>query len=246
MALKAQANSSGLDPKRLPRHVAVIMDGNGRWAARRGLPRVAGHREGMASVRAVVRACNDLQIPCLTLYAFSTENWKRPRTEVHFLMQLLIEFLRKEIKELHAQNVKLGMLGQREHVPAGVLKAIDAGLALTARNTGLRLQFAFNYGGRQEILDAVAAWSKQRRRPPLTEETFARHLYTAGLPDPDLLIRTSGEMRISNFLLWQLAYAEIVVTPVLWPDFREKHLHSALAEYQQRERRFGGVESVHA
>jgi len=189
---------------------------------------------------------NILNISCLTLYAFSTENWKRPRTEVRFLMQLLIEFLRREIDELHRQNVRLSMLGQRAHVPAGVLKAIDAGMAQTAANTGLRLNFAFNYGGRQEILDAVAAWNKQSRRLPLTEENFSRFLYTAGLPDPDLLIRTSGEMRISNFLLWQLAYAEIVVTPVLWPDFRAKHLHAALAEYQQRERRFGGVEAKHA
>jgi undecaprenyl diphosphate synthase len=246
MALKPQAISRSLDARRMPRHLAVIMDGNGRWAKHRGLPRVAGHRAGMDSIRAVVRSCDELKIPVLTLYAFSTENWKRPRLEVRFLMQLLIEFLRKEIAELNGRNVRLGMLGRRDGVPGPVLKAIDAGLAQTSRNTGLRLNFAFNYGGRQEILDAVAAWSSQSRRPSLTEETFARYLYTAGLPDPDLLIRTSGEMRISNFLLWQLAYAEIVVTPVLWPDFRAKHLHAALAEYQHRERRFGGVESVHA
>jgi undecaprenyl diphosphate synthase len=222
------------------------MDGNGRWARRRGLPRVAGHRAGMASVSTLVRACDRLKIPCLTLYAFSTENWKRPRTEVSFLMQLLIEFLKREIGELHRQNVRLGLLGQRHGIPAPVLKAIDRGLAQTSHNTGLRLNFAFNYGGRREILDAIEAWSRQPRRVKLTEENFSQFLYTAGLPDPDLLIRTSGEMRISNFLLWQLAYAEIVVTPVLWPDFKEKHLLAALAEFQQRERRFGGVESVHA
>jgi undecaprenyl diphosphate synthase len=243
---KAKALSPGVDAARVPRHLAVIMDGNGRWAERRGLPRVAGHRAGMASITELVRACDELHIPVLTLYAFSTENWKRPRPEVRFLMQLLIEFLRREINELHAQNVRLGMLGQRAGVPAPVLKAIDGGLAKTAGNTGLRLNFAFNYGGRREILDAVAAWGRQRRKPALTEAAFARFLYTAGEPDPDLLIRTSGEMRLSNFLLWQLAYAEMVVTPVLWPDFRKKHLLAALAEYQGRERRFGGVEAVHA
>ncbi|NTV52595.1 MAG: isoprenyl transferase [Candidatus Firestonebacteria bacterium] len=246
MARKAPVNSPVLDPRRLPRHIAVIMDGNGRWARRRGLPRAAGHQAGMASVRALVRACDELAVPVLTLYAFSTENWKRPPAEVRFLMSLLIEFLRREIDELHRRNVRLGLLGRRDGVPATVLKAIDRGMAQTAANTGLRLNFAFNYGGRREILDAVEAWNRQTRRPPLTEENFAKFLYTAGLPDPDLLIRTSGEMRLSNFLLWQLAYAEIVVTPVLWPDFRKKHLLAALTEYQQRERRFGGVEAVHA
>jgi undecaprenyl diphosphate synthase len=246
MARQANEMSHSLDPKRLPRHVAVIMDGNGRWAQRRGLPRAAGHREGMHSVRSLVRSCNDLKIPYVTVYAFSTENWKRPRREVQFLMKLLIEFLRKEIKELHRENVRLAMLGSRDQVPAPVLTEIDRGVQMTAGNTGLHLNFAFNYGGRQEILEAVRTWSRKRPRPVLTEESFARFLYTAGMPDPDLLIRTSGEMRISNFLLWQLAYAEIVVTPVFWPDFREKHLIEALAEFQRRERRFGGVEPVHA
>ncbi len=246
MAPHVEKWPQNLDPKRMPRHVAVIMDGNGRWAQRRGLPRVAGHREGMASVRTLVQSCDDLGIAYVTVYAFSTENWKRPRPEVQFLMKLLIEFLRKEITELHRKQVRIRMLGQRDKIPAAVLKEIDKGVELTQGNTGLNLNFAFNYGGRQEILDAVAAWSRQRKRRPLTEETFASFLYTAGMPDPDLLIRTSGEMRISNFLLWQLAYAEIVVTPVFWPDFRQKHLIEALAEYQRRERRFGGVEPVHA
>jgi undecaprenyl diphosphate synthase len=235
-----------LDPRRLPRHVAVIMDGNGRWAQRRGLPRVAGHREGMKSVRAIIRASGELKIPYLTLYAFSTENWKRPRAEVSFLMRLLLEFLRRELDELHRQGVRVVMLGRRDPVPGKVLERIDYAVAKTRRNRGLQVNLAFNYGGRREILDGVAAYLKARPRPALTEKNFSEFLYTAGIPDPDLLVRTSGEVRISNFLLWQTAYAEIVVSPVLWPDFREAEFRQVLAEYAQRERRFGGVESGRA
>ena len=242
----AATDPPALDTRRLPRHVAVIMDGNGRWARRRGRPRVEGHREGMESVRAVVRACGRLKIDALTLYAFSTENWCRPRAEVQFLMRLLLEYLRRELPELHRQGVRLSMLGRRERVPGRVLRGIDAAVAETRRNTGLRLNLAFNYGGRREILDAVERYLRRRPRPPLTEESFAACLYTGDLPDPDLLIRTSGEMRISNFLLWQLAYAEIVVSPVLWPDFREDEFMAALRDYQARERRFGGVEARRA
>jgi undecaprenyl diphosphate synthase len=235
-----------LDPQRLPAHIAIIMDGNGRWAQRRGWPRVAGHREGMQSVRSVIRACNDVGIPNLTLYAFSTENWKRPRPEVSFLMRLLVEFLRRELDELHRENVRIRMLGRRDRIPARVLQEIDAAVRRTRSNPGLKLNFAFNYGGRREILDAVATWQAQHPGVLPTEARFSQCLYTAGLPDPDVLIRTSGEMRISNFLLWQLAYAEIVVTPVLWPDFREAQFFAALLEYQKRERRFGGVKKIHA
>lgn len=235
-----------LDAEQLPRHVAVIMDGNGRWAQRRGLPRVEGHREGMKSVRAVIRACGELGIPYLTLYAFSTENWRRPKAEVSFLMNLLVQYLKRELAELHRQNVRLVMLGRRERVPVKVLQAIDRALALTGRNTGLQVNLAFNYGGRREILDAVESYLNLKPRPRLDEEAFSRCLYTAGLPDPDLLVRTSGELRLSNFLLWQLAYAEIVVSPRLWPDFREPEFYQAVAEYQKRERRFGGVEPVRA
>lgn len=225
----------------VPIHVAVIMDGNGRWAKKRGLPRMEGHRVGMNSVRSIIRQCGQLGISCLTLYAFSTENWRRPRQEVKFLMNLLIEYLKKELSELHQQGVRLRMLGQRERVPDRVLKNIDKAIELTKENQGLQLNLAFNYGSRQEILDAINKYITKRPRVKLTEETFSSLLYTAGLPDPDLLIRTSGEMRISNFLLWQLAYAELVVTPVLWPDFREPQFAAALKEYQTRERRYGGV-----
>lgn len=246
MSRKTKLILPGLDRQRLPRHVAIIMDGNGRWAKRRGRPRVAGHREGMNSVRSVIRTCGELGIPHLTLYAFSTENWRRPVREIRFLMNLLIEFLNRELDELHCQGVRIRMLGGRERIPARVLASIDQAITQTRRNRGLQLNLAFNYGGRRELLDAVGAYVNLRPRPALTEEVFSRLLYTAELPDPDLLVRTSGEYRLSNFLLWQLAYAEIVVSPVLWPDFRERELGQVLREYQKRERRFGGVKSVHA
>ncbi len=230
----------------MPVHVAVIMDGNGRWAQKRGLPRVEGHREGMNSVRSIINQCGELGISYLTLYAFSTENWKRPGPEIQFLMNLLIEYLKKELAELHRQGVRIRMLGTRERVPEKVLKSIDQAIAMTQNNRGLQLNLAFNYGGRREILDAIERFCQQPSRPPLSEESFAGFLYTADIPDPDLLIRTSGEMRISNFLLWQLAYAEIVVSPVLWPDFRETEMAGVIAEFQKRERRFGGVESKSA
>jgi undecaprenyl diphosphate synthase len=235
-----------LDLKRLPRHIAVIMDGNGRWAQQRGLPRVEGHREGMNSVRSIIRACGELKISHLTLYAFSTENWKRPRKEIQFLMNLLIKYIQIELAELHRQGVRIKMLGSREKIPAKVLGSIDQAILKTRHNQGLKLNLAFNYGGRCEILAAVKKYIAQRPRPDLNERSFSSCLYTRGLPDPDLLIRTSGEMRISNFLLWQLAYAEIVVSPVLWPDFREQELIRVIKEFQKRERRFGGVVAKHA
>jgi len=246
MSRRTSQLERNLDRKHLPRHIAIIMDGNGRWAQRRGLPRVEGHREGMNSVRSVIRKCAELGISYLTLYAFSTENWKRPRREIQFLMNLLIEYLKRELAELHQQGVCIQMLGGRERIPEKVLKSIDHAIAMTQNNQGLKLNLAFNYGGRREILDAVQKYLKMRSRPPLSEELFTELLYTAGMPDPDLLIRTSGELRLSNFLLWQLAYTEIVVSEVLWPDFREPELIKVLREFQKRERRFGGVESIRA
>jgi len=230
-----------LTQEQLPKHVAVIMDGNGRWAQKRGLPRVEGHREGMNSVRSIITQSARLGISHLTLYAFSTENWRRPKREVNFLMNLLIEYLKKELAELHRQEVRIRMIGSRERISSRVLKNIDYATELTRRNQGLNVHLAFNYGSRQEILEAVEAYIQKRPRPVLTEQLFSELLYTANTPDPDLLIRTSGEMRLSNFLLWQLAYAEIIVTPVFWPDFRENQFQDALTEFASRERRYGGI-----
>ena len=228
------------DATKLPRHVAVIMDGNGRWAAARGLPRVAGHKAGVDSVRAVVRAAGELGIETLTLYSFSTENWLRPADEVDALMKLLSWALDKETLELDKNGVRLSAIGRLDALPASVRKELDGAIARLSGNKGLNLVLALNYGGRQEILDAankaLAAGAKT-----LDEKAIEANLYTAGLPELDLMIRTSGEMRISNFLLWQCAYAELYVTPVLWPDFRKEHLVAALADYAQRDRRFGGL-----
>ncbi|MBI2787117.1 MAG: di-trans,poly-cis-decaprenylcistransferase [Elusimicrobia bacterium] len=229
-----------LDPAKLPRHVAVIMDGNGRWAAKRGLPRVAGHKAGVDSVRAIVRAAGELGIETLTLYSFSTENWLRPAEEVGELMKLLSWALNKETLELDKNNVRLSAIGRLEALPAGVRKELEGAIVRLQHNDGLNLVLALNYGGRQEILDAanraLAAGAKA-----LDEDDIAENLYTADLPELDLMIRTSGEMRISNFLLWQAAYAEIYVTPTLWPDFRKEHLVAALEDFQKRDRRFGGL-----
>ena len=229
-----------LDSGKLPRHVAVIMDGNGRWAAARGLPRVAGHKAGVDSVRAIVRAAGELGIQTLTLYSFSTENWLRPAEEVGELMKLLSWALNKETLELDKSNVRLGAIGRLEAMPKAVLTELNGAIARLKNNTGLRLILALNYGGRQEILDAankaLAAGAKT-----LDENAIERNLYTSDLPELDLIIRTSGEMRISNFLLWQAAYAELFVTPVLWPDFRKEHLVAALKDFSKRDRRFGGL-----
>ena len=235
-----------LDPKRLPRHVAVIMDGNGRWAERRHLPRVAGHRAGVKAAREVIDCCARLKIPCLTLYAFSLENWRRPEAEVDFLMRLLREYLKREMPEIHKNNIRFLVIGRSAQLSDAVRKDLGDAMLLTARNTGMRLVVALNYGGRAEITDAVNAMLDEMRANGAAhvradEESIAAHLYTAGLPDPDLLIRTSGEMRVSNFLLWQIAYAEIYVTDTLWPDFSRARLFEALVEFQKRERRYGGL-----
>ena len=234
-----------LDLTRLPRHVAVIMDGNGRWAQKRHLPRIAGHRSGTQSARTTIETCARLKIEALTLYAFSVENWRRPKTEIDFLMQLLREYLKKEMPLLQKNEIRMRFLGRIDELPAGVQKDVREAMEKTAGNKGMVLCVALNYGGRAEIVDAMNAILSERdghgTSSKVTEEQLSRHLYTEGLPDPDLLIRTSGEMRVSNFLLWQIAYAEIFVTETLWPDFNRARLLEALLEYQKRERRYGGI-----
>jgi undecaprenyl diphosphate synthase len=230
----------------LPAHVAVIMDGNGRWATRRGFPRVAGHREGVKAARAIVRAGHALGLRYLTLYAFSTENWTRPENEVSMLMRLLEETINRELPELMEKNVRLRVIGRPTGVPLPVRRGFDHVVRETRGNTGMTLLMAFNYGGRDELLDAFRALAARVQAGELkpeevSEAHIAGALYTDGVPDPDLLIRTSGEMRISNFLLWQIAYTELWMTPTLWPDFGPADLYRAIAEFQGRVRRFGGV-----
>ncbi len=230
--------------KPLPRHIAIIMDGNGRWAKKRQLPRIAGHRAGIRAVRQGVEGCGRLGVPFLTLYAFSVENWKRPETEVNMLMSLLREYLKKELPELNKQNIRLGVIGRIHELPKTVQTDLQLAVSATEKNTGLRLTLALNYGARAELVDAVrtlAARMHGNGKITIDEKTVSQHLYTRDLPDPDLLIRTSGEMRLSNFLLWQLAYAEIWVTDTLWPDFTQKDLFQAVFDFQMRERRFGGL-----
>ena len=239
-----------LDLSRLPRHVAVIMDGNGRWAQRRHLPRIAGHRAGTQTARSTIETCARLKIEALTLYAFSVENWRRPKTEIEFLMQLLREYLRREMPLIQKNNIRMRFLGRADELPTAVQKDTRDAMEATAKNTGMVLCVALNYGGRSEILDAVNAAMAKRAssegQKPLGEEEVSAHLYTAGLPDPDLMIRTSGEMRVSNFLLWQIAYSEIFVTDTLWPDFNRARLLEAMVEYQKRDRRYGGIGETEA
>ena len=234
-----------LDLGRLPRHLAVIMDGNGRWAKRRHLPRIAGHRKGTETARITIETCARLKIDALTLYAFSVENWRRPKAEIDFLMQLLREYLRQEMPLIQKNNIRMRFLGRADELPAGVQRDTQEAMEATAKNTGMVLCVALNYGGRAEIVDAANSLLTECRAADkfarLTEADLERHLYTTGLPDPDLLIRTSGEMRISNFLLWQIAYAEIFVTETLWPDFNRPRLLEAFVEFQKRDRRYGGI-----
>ncbi len=232
-----------LDVSRLPSHVAVIMDGNGRWARERGLPRIEGHKAGSDSVSEIVEASARLGIKALSLFAFSKENWKRPRQEVSRLWTLLRDYLKKEGRVLSENDLRLMVIGQRDGIPRAVLGELERMEAKTRDNGRMTIVLALNYGGRAEIVDAVKGLLREKGTDPdaLTEDAFAARLYTASLPDPDLLIRTSGEMRVSNFLLWQIAYAEIWITPVLWPDFRKKHLLEAICAYQTRERRFGDI-----
>ena len=222
------------------------MDGNGRWARKRNLPRVGGHRAGIKAVRRVVEGSAELGIKVLTLYAFSVENWKRPRTEVDTLMSLLKEYLAKEVENLHRNNIRFQTIGRTERLELSIQRELDKAIRKTNGNTAMLFNVALNYGGRAEIVDAVNQILEEQRRygmRPMTEEQFSQYLYTSGLPDPDLLIRTSGELRISNFLLWQIAYSEIWVTETLWPDFEKRHLYEAILAFQKRERRYGGLVS---
>jgi len=229
-----------------PRHVAIIMDGNGRWAAQRGLPRTEGHRRGVESTKECVRAAADFGISYLTLFSFSSENWKRPQLEVSYLLSLLRRFIRSDLAELHENNVKLRVIGSERGVPPDLVTMFREAVALTSRNAGLELILAFNYGARDEIVRAARRLAEQVKAGELlaeeiTQDTFARCFDTAGIPDPDLLIRTSGEQRISNFLLWQCAYTEFLFIDNFWPDFTRQTLANAIASYQQRDRRFGGL-----
>ena len=239
--------AQSLDPDRLPAHIAVIMDGNGRWAERRGLARVHGHRAGVDSVRRTVTTCAQMGLEALTLYAFSLENWKRPRLEIETLWGLLVYFLNEELPTLQRNNIKLTAIGRRELLPVSVREELEAVERQTAGNTGLRLNLAINYAGRAEIADAVNQLIAEAKAAgtldhlQVDEESISARLYTAGQADPDLLIRTSGEMRVSNFLLWQIAYAELYVTEKLWPEFDRTELLRAVVDYQRRERRFGGL-----
>ena len=234
-----------IDTERLPRHIAVIMDGNGRWAGQRRLPRVAGHRAGTEAVDDIVESCRMLGVDVLTLYAFSTENWKRPKMEVRALMLLLKEFIRKETRRVNENGIRFRAVGRIQELDASVREELLRITELTKHNAGMTLNIALNYSGRAELADAVSRILSDYARgdgpPVVTEEVISGLLCTSGMPDPDLLIRTSGEMRISNFLLWQIAYSEIYVTPVLWPDFRRKHLLEAIVAYQNRTRRYGGI-----
>jgi undecaprenyl diphosphate synthase len=239
-------NLSSQARENLPTHVAIIMDGNGRWAKARHLPRVEGHRVGVESVRAVLRTCGELGIKYLTLYAFSVENWNRPQDEVDTLMKYLARFLKSEIAELNKNNVRLEVIGQTYRLPEFVQEQLAKTQAALSKNTGLTLILALSYGGRTEIVEAARAIAEKVKAGELeaaeiTEQVISQHLYTRHVPDPDLLIRTSGEMRVSNFLLWQISYSEFVVTPTLWPDFRRAQLIEALEEYGRRHRRFGAV-----
>ena len=241
-----QIDLSDLDFRKMPRHIAIIMDGNGRWAKKRGMPRYFGHRAGVETVRRVVKLCAKLNVPYLTLYAFSTENWRRPQEEVNVLMSLLVEYIEKETDELNREGVRLTVIGEISELPEKARIALAQGIEKTCHNSRLNLILALNYGGRREIVEAakkIAHEIKDGKLLPeqINEEVFANYLYTREIPDPDLLIRPSGEIRISNFLLWQIAYSEIWLTDVLWPDFSEEHLLQAIKDYQKRERRFGGV-----
>lgn len=230
----------------LPQHVAVIMDGNGRWAKQRGLPRVEGHRQGAESARAIIRNAGELGVKYLTLYAFSAENWNRPKEEVDALMKYLVHYLKTETSELNKNNVRFEVIGQIWRLPDNVQEHLKKSIATLAKNTGLTLIMALSYGSRIEIVDAVRRLAEkvktgQIEPADINEKLVSDHLWTRNIPDPDLMIRTSGEMRVSNFLLWQISYAELVITPTLWPDFRKPQLYAALEEYARRHRRFGGV-----
>lgn len=235
-----------VDKKNIPKHIAIIMDGNGRWAKERNLPRTMGHKAGVETIREIVKECNNLDVKYLTLYAFSTENWKRPKDEVSALMTLLVQYLRKEVKELNENNVIVNAIGDIEKLPDVCVNELKKAYEETKNNTGLTLNLALNYGGRNEIVRVVKDIYKDIKIGKITEEEIneeiiSNYLYTKGMPDPDLIIRPSGEKRISNFLLWQCAYSEFWYSDIKWPDFKKEHLHKAIYDYQNRDRRFGAV-----
>jgi undecaprenyl diphosphate synthase len=240
------AEALGVPCDARPRHIAIIMDGNGRWAQRQGLPRIEGHRRGVASVRRITEECTRLDIAQLTLYCLSSENWKRPPRELEFLMHLLEQYMIEERSTIMEQNIRVNVIGRRRDIPDAVQREMQKTIDMSASNTGLNLCLAINYGSRLEIVDAVRKIADEvaagKLKPAeINEQTVADHLYTAGTPDPDLLIRTAGEMRVSNFLLWQISYAEIWVTEHTWPEFREQDLHEAIRDFARRDRRFGGL-----
>ena len=246
MMTAAAEQQAAVDTDRLPRHIAIIMDGNGRWAQQRGLPRIEGHRHGVKSVRRITEECARLGIEQLTLYCLSSENWRRPQAELSFLMHLLEQYMIEERGLLMRERIRVGMIGRREGIPDSTLAEFDRTVELCAKNDGLRLCLAVNYGARAEIVEAARRLAEEARAgrvdpAAIDEEAFAAHLDTAGMPDPDLLIRTAGEMRVSNFLLWQISYAELWVTDAAWPDFDESLLAAAIASYAARDRRFGGL-----
>lgn len=243
------AREAGVDFSRLPQHIAIIMDGNGRWAVQRGLPRLVGHRQGYRTVRRVVKDCADLGVKMVTLYTFSTENWRRPQDETSGLMALIEEAARQELRQMYINGIQVRVIGRMHELPASLQEELQRGMEITAQNNRLVLNLAINYGGRAEIVDAVRAIAQRVKqggiRPEeIDEPTIRAHLYAPDMPDPDLLIRTAGEMRVSNFLVWQTAYSELWVTPTLWPDFRTEHLIKAILSYQQRVRKFGGTQDV--
>jgi undecaprenyl diphosphate synthase len=243
---RAMSASQVTPSARLPRHVAIIMDGNGRWAERQQLPRIEGHRRGVASVRRITEECTRLGLAQLTLYCLSSENWKRPQVEIDFLMHLLEQYMIEERATIMRNNLRVRMIGRREGIPDEVLRELDKTVEMSQVNSGMRLALAINYGGRGELVDAMRRMGAKIQSAALDwtdidEEVVSEHLYTAGMPDPDLVIRTAGELRISNFLLWQVSYSEIWVTEKCWPEFDEAELHRALEDYRRRERRFGGL-----
>ncbi|MCS6829588.1 MAG: isoprenyl transferase [bacterium] len=242
----AKAHEAGVDFSRLPQHIAIIMDGNGRWAIQRGLPRLVGHRQGYRTVRRVVKDSADLGVKMVTLYTFSTENWRRPPHETSGLMALIEEAARQELRQMVINGIQVRVIGRMHELPHSLQEELRRGMEITARNTRLILNLAINYGGRAEIVDAVRAIAQRVKQgdiqpQDIDETTIRAHLYASDMPDPDLLIRTAGEMRVSNFLVWQTAYSELWVTPTLWPDFRTEHLIEAIVSYQQRVRKFGGI-----
>ncbi len=230
----------------VPNHIAIIMDGNGRWAKKRGLPRLMGHNAGMKSLKEIVRACSDMGVRYLTVYAFSTENWKRPDDEVSGIFKIMVLYIKKELAELKSENVRIQVIGEWEKIPKDARESMEFALRETAENTGLQFQIALNYGGRREILDAVKELYRRTEKEggdidSIREEDIERYLSTAGSPDPDMIIRTGGELRLSNFMLWQCAYSELIFRDVYWPDFDKKELESCIAEFEQRHRRYGGL-----